>query len=96
MNVDLLKKWQKSNPEPMPEHIKRIHDRLIYEYKHERLGKEAAEKEAKKRNIPEARINAVLWFPIKGFEHEGDPCECKATVWLNEICLGCGAKRGEH
>ena len=48
----------------MPDNLQRIHDRWIFEYKHERLGKEAAEKEARQRNIPEKRINAVLWYPI--------------------------------
>ena len=92
MSGTLYERWQQSK-KTSPDRSELIQARWIWEYKHERLGKEAAEKEAKQRNIPEARINSVLWFPIAGFDHEGDPCGCKAQVWLNGACLGCGAKK---
>jgi len=69
------------------------HNRWLTEYRYEVLGKQAAEAEARIRGIDEKRIRAVLWYPIAGVSREGEPCACKAMVWLNGICLGCGAKK---
>lgn len=71
----------------------RAHERWVMEYTHERLGKEAAGREAHERGIDDARINAVLWYPIAGFNRDGEPCVCKAQVWLNGVCLGCFKKK---